>query len=498
MRRQPFFLTLGVLAASLVILAPATVQAAVTISSAATKNMVCASGVCSPNHKTAVLNITDLQNLLAASNVTVTTGSGSLAAQTLDIIVNAAVTWSSGSTLKLDAYQSVAINKPIAVTGVGGVTLTTNDGGTEGALAFGAKGNINFSNLSSSLTINGAAYTLVGNITTLASDIAVNPSGNFALANSYDAQGDGTYDSAPISTTFTGSFEGLGNDIDNLTVIETVEPDQYEVNVGLFGEIDAPGEVQYLGLTNVYVRVESGSGKIRNIQIGGLVGFNYGTLVGDFTTGMVRGNNSSSGGLVGDNYGMVSLSHSTAQVRCAGGYYCWAGGLAGYNAPNDTIERSYATGRVTRGISKWALGVGGLVGGNEGGLISNCYATGAVYGDGDLNWVGGLIGANSEPAGETISSLYSTGAVTGGSGAMIGGLLGDDQSPSPPDFVNSYWDTTTSGTTYGAGGGNEPGITGLTTSQLQSGLPTGFDPSIWGQSPSINGGLPYLLANPPQ
>jgi hypothetical protein len=37
----------------------------------------------------------------------------------------------------------------------------------------------------------------------------------------------------------------------------------------------------------------------------------------------------------------------------------------------------------------------------------------------------------------------------------------------------------------------------LTTIQLQSGLPTGFDPSIWGEDPSINGGLPYLLGLAP-
>ena len=44
---------------------------------------------------------------------------------------------------------------------------------------------------------------------------------------------------------------------------------------------------------------------------------------------------------------------------------------------------------------------------------------------------------------------------------------------------------------------DDPGITGLTTAQLQSGLPAGFSRSIWGQNPDINGGLPYLLNNPP-
>lgn len=42
------------------------------------------------------------------------------------------------------------------------------------------------------------------------------------------------------------------------------------------------------------------------------------------------------------------------------------------------------------------------------------------------------------------------------------------------------------------------GVAGLTTEQLQSGLPAGFDPSIWGEDAKINHGLPYLLANPPE
>jgi hypothetical protein len=67
---------------------------------------------------------------------------------------------------------------------------------------------------------------------------------------------------------------------------------------------------------------------------------------------------------------------------------------------------------------------------------------------------------------------------------------------------DDYWDTTTSGITnlsQGAGyPSDDPGITGLTTSQLQAGLPTGFDPSIWAEDSGINNGLPYLIANLPQ
>jgi len=45
---------------------------------------------------------------------------------------------------------------------------------------------------------------------------------------------------------------------------------------------------------------------------------------------------------------------------------------------------------------------------------------------------------------------------------------------------------------------NYPEITGLTTQQLQSGLPNGFGPKIWAQDPNIDDGLPYLRSNPPK
>jgi hypothetical protein len=70
------------------------------------------------------------------------------------------------------------------------------------------------------------------------------------------------------------------------------------------------------------------------------------------------------------------------------------------------------------------------------------------------------------------------------------------------DLSSTYWDLDTSGVSDpGQGAGNVPndaGITGLTDTQLKSGLPDGFDPKVWGSNPKINNGYPYLFANPPQ
>ncbi len=89
------------------------------------------------------------------------------------------------------------------------------------------------------------------------------------------------------------------------------------------------------------------------------------------------------------------------------------GGLAGYSVKG-TISNCYATGRVwgETGPS------GGLVAYNFNGAISNCYATGDVFGG--IGYNGGLVGSNNNG---TISNCYATGSVSGGD-SIIGGLVG--------------------------------------------------------------------------
>jgi hypothetical protein len=97
-----------------------------------------------------------------------------------------------------------------------------------------------------------------------------------------------------------------------------------------------------------------------------------------------------------------------------------------------------------------------------------------------------------------VNAFYSVAHV--GAVEFRGGVIGYDEDGSL--FAATYWDLDTSGVSdpaQGAGNiSNDPGITGLTDAQLKFGLPSGFAPAIWGQSPDINNGYPYLLANPPQ
>ena len=250
-------------------------HADVTISSQSTQNMTCSGGVCAPTAKSATLNAGDLETLLASGNVTVTTtGTG---VQASHINVRAALSWSSTGMLSLLAKKSIEIASPVSITGLSGLTVAT---GTKGMFSFGKKGSVTFSNLSNKLIINGSTYMLVGDIQTLASDIAANPSSDFAFAGNYDASGwDG---STPIPTTFSGTFEGLGNTISNLTIgsAAQINGEYYEAFFALLG---ATGTVADIGLVNVYVT----AGRIKNVLAATLVADNSGTIMFCHASGVV-------------------------------------------------------------------------------------------------------------------------------------------------------------------------------------------------------------------
>ena len=103
-------------------------------------------------------------------------------------------------------------------------------------------------------------------------------------------------------------------------------------------------------------------------------------------TGTFNGNGHTVSGYTitatGNMTGFIGALGSTGKVEnlgvtgtVDGGTYSSIGGLVGGNN-GGTISNSYATGTVSG-----SSGVGGLVGGNNGGTISNSYATGTVSGD---------------------------------------------------------------------------------------------------------------------
>ncbi len=249
-------------------------------------------------------------------------------------------------------------------------------------------------------------------------------------------------------TDFTGVFDGKGHTISHLTI-------QGGSYLGLFGQLTSGAEVKNLGVVDVSV---TGSGDC----VGGLVGYNGGTVAQCYSTGTVKGD--SVGGLVGYNGGAVIQCFSTGTVSGGSG----VGGLVG--GSGGTVTQCYSTGTVSGGSS-----VGGLAGSNDG-HVTQCYSTGSVTG---RDYVGGLAGS-----GRTVTNSYSTGAVSGNK--YVGGLLGyTHHGPvthcystgpvtgtdsvgglvgwaDPHSVNNGVWDMGTSGQTGSSGSGE----VGLSTGEM--------------------------------
>lgn len=454
-------------------------QGAVTISSDATRNMSCANEICAPTAKNAVLNVGDLESLLASGHVKVTTTGAKVQARNIDVA--SPWGWQNASSLTLDAQESIHFDKAVSVSGEGGLSLVTNDGGSGGILLFGPKGSVTFSNTSSALTINGTAYTLVDSVAALAEAIAGNSSGSYALARDYDASDDGVYTDSPVATYFTGNFHGLGHVISNLSIAGDSMYQAY----GFFREIDPPGSVSGVHLTQLR---EEGLG----VVVGGLAGINDSVIANCSVSGAVGTTviQAAVGGLAGivGSQGAIhgTIMFSSAMVRVTGATQAVAGGLVGDST--GSMSQSYAAG----GVSADSAYIGGVAG-SSADTIEDSYSTARVEGAGSA--AGGAVGLNYG----TILQTYSTGKVRS-SGGVAGGLIGYDYAPQG-SIGSSYWDRTTSRITRRSQGAGQPpddaGIKGKTTTQLQSGLPGGFDPAVWTENPDINGGLPYLIANPP-
>ncbi|MCT7472655.1 beta strand repeat-containing protein [Aliarcobacter cryaerophilus] len=111
----------------------------------------------------------------------------------------------------------------------------------------------------------------------------------------------------------------------------------------------------------------------------------------------------------------------------------YVGGLVGRSENGGTISNSYASGSVT-GFND----VGGLVGWNFQGTITNSYASGSVDG---TDFLGGLVGTNRG----TITNSYASGSVDGTD--FLGGLVGLNYGT----ITNSYASGSVDGHSYVGG-----------------------------------------------
>ncbi|MBV8978981.1 MAG: hypothetical protein JO261_03995 [Alphaproteobacteria bacterium] len=295
------------------------------------------------------------------------------------------------------------------------------------------------------------------------------------------------------------------------------------VSVNRNGSIEqsySTGEVNGNGFTGGFVALNKESSTIsdsyatnnvdgQNDRAGGFVVQNDGLIVRSYASGNVSALGGGvldppiGGGFAAFNrYGEIDDSFATGTVQSL----IIAGGVVGLNSGwftnrlFATIRRTFFTGKVIGVAGLGQAQVGGVVGQNDGGVIADSYSMGELRAP-QSSLVGGVVAWNQNTlhAVSSISNCYAAGPVDPSPGSYIGGVIGYDYNPGTTQ--SCYWDLQTTGISNPAQGAgnvaNDTGLTGLSTAQFQSGLPTGFDPSIWAQSPAINNGYPYLISVPP-
>jgi filamentous hemagglutinin family protein len=428
---------------------------------------------------------TTVENALSTANLV-------LNADTTLTISNA-ITWTSATTLTLSTNDSgsssIVINAPISgvnggltIAAAGSDPITTGAAGSVDVASFilqsgtwnqvsatlpafmasqdfELQGGSTFERFTGGDGSSGTPYQIndVYGLQGLASPSNSLLSAYSELVSNIDATGTSTWNSGAgfisignDTTEFTGTFNGMNHYVNGIYVNV---PGGSEV--GPFGETSAASTIENVGLTNVQI--------IGANYVGGLVGWNKGTVLNSYSTGTVTGLGvDDSGGLVGLSWGAITSSYSTASVNGIS----YAGGLVGVTY-GGSVTSSYSTGSVTVGSAE--TNVGGLVGYDDGGTtINDAYSTGAVTAGSGSSDVGGLVGLN---AGDAINNTYSTGLVTGGSGSSdVGGLVGYNDGT----VNNSFWDVDSagSGIVSGVGSDSTPnataGVTPATTAELES------------------------------
>ena len=223
--------------------------------------------------------------------------------------------------------------------------------------------------------VNGGQTSINGKLT---ADILLNDISNWENWNESTAPANTWTPIGNSSQPFTGTLDGDGHSVSGIYINSTAD-DQ-----GLVGYLGSGGTLQNLGVKASYIKGGN--------RVGGLCGWNYGTVSNCYNSGTVAGS-SYVGGVCGMNMmGNVINCYNTGNVT--GGSE--VGGVCGYN--RGTVSNCYNSGSVT-GTDIWFIG--GVCGGNVFGNVTNCYNTGSVTGTGD--YVGGVCGNND---GDTVTNCY--------------------------------------------------------------------------------------------
>lgn len=377
----------------------------------------------------------------------------------------------SGARVALNAGGDVNVNSKVSLTGLFS-DLTLNHGGDS---VLGTGGQLTLSGAGATYASNGDRYTVIQNLAQLQS-INANLNGHYVLGNNIVGRA-AQFKAIGDKSAFGGIFDGLGNTVSNLWISSTGS------NSGLFAV--SSGTISNLTLDSATIN-NGGSQAYGFAAIGGLVGLNVGTLSNVTARNLLVNAGSSGansvGGVVGQNYG-GTIKNAVSSGRVAGNAYTHAiGGIAGEN-----VTTSGGTARVDHVVSNTVVGgamqrdamggVGGLVGANQGGVITDAISTGSTNGNGAGVNVGGLVGFNSDGL---LERTASSGEVRGTGAGNVGGLVGFSKNG---DIIQST--STSKVTGYGAIGTG--GLVGTSQNSRLKEVKAGGD--VWDSAGENVGGL---------
>ena len=272
----------------------------------------------------------------------------------------------------------------------------------------------------------------------------------------------------PIGTPenpFTGTFDGNGCKIKNLTLVEN-EAIEGKVYLGFFGFAD-DATIKNVVFENAYINIPcldinhsqghiavvagslEGTSLVENVTVQGLVQV-YATLeangasrvaivagggygVGDVTMRNVHVNvsgdsylkaNNNVGALAGQLQGKVTFENCSSNIDVTG-YKFFAGGIIGLSAANSTFTNCHSTGDITilagrSGNNNDHYRVGGIAGGWADNTSTPCVVTNCSY-------TGTISGTNAD--GRVAETLDCLGYVGRGYSTTVGSVVEIDGVP---------------------------------------------------------------------
>lgn len=232
----------------------------------------------------------------------------------------------------------------------------------------------------------------------------------------------GNVDFTPIgnatSGAFSGSFDGNGYTISNLSVFSGKYAGLFGCNEGTIKNVKLSGIFVYgtryvggvVGHNTTLGTVENctvlsgdveSDGGLNDVNVGGICGYNEGVIQGTFS-----------------NCANVTAENTDA--------YAYAGGIVA----NSTNEISFTASNYGDVFSSTYSG--GLIGLGDSNVFTNCYNTGSI--SGSYQYFGGLIGCGNN---NSMTNCYNTGKIfcTTGSTSYGGGLIGIGNNNS---LISSY------------------------------------------------------------